>query len=197
MGNFIFEYFDFVMAKLSSSQNQQAFYDIDNVLLDEQPQLGLHYLSLPPAIIKDIARNINVTPIASRTADRLEIFNVTLSNIRIRIDISMLVTGNIMREVQSRCYKNILGQNYVNIVNLFSSMHKLLRYTVQHKQNVIFRPAESIIRNYTEAQRLHRLAVSTNDDKSTKFYSNVIILLSKYIRRYASEENNYEQIQYL
>ena len=90
----------------------------------------MHYLSLPPAIIKDIARNINVTPIASKTADRLEIFNVTLSNIRIRIDISMLVTGNIMREVQSRCYKNILGQNYVNIVNLFSSMNKLLRYTV-------------------------------------------------------------------
>ena len=50
-----FEYFDFVMARPSSSQNQQAFYNIENTLLDESPQLSPHYLSLLLAVTRDIA----------------------------------------------------------------------------------------------------------------------------------------------
>ena len=58
---------------------------------------------------RDIARTANMTPIASRTANRFEISEVTLPNTRIRIDISISVTVNTIRQVQSRYYKNILG----------------------------------------------------------------------------------------
>ena len=54
-------------------------------------------MSLPPAVIRDITWNFSVTSIASRTANRFEISSVTLTNTRIRIDISILVIGNTMR----------------------------------------------------------------------------------------------------
>ena len=69
-------------------------------------------------------------------------------------------------------------------------MNESLRYTVQYEQNVMFRPAESIMYNYVEAQRLHSLVVSTNNNESAEFYSNIIMLLSNYVSRYVSKENN-------
>ena len=156
-------------------------------MLGESPQLGSHLLSPPLAVTRDIAANVNVTPITSRTAERLD--NVTPPNNRTRTD-STSVNGTTTRQVRSRRYENILGQHHVNMANLFNSMNESLRYTVQHEQNAVFGPVENIMRNYAEAQRLRRLAVSTDDNESAEFYSNVIRILSNHVNRYASEDDN-------
>ena len=49
-------------------------------------------------------------------------------------------------------------------------MNELLRHIVQHEQNENFRPIESIMHNYAEAQRLFSLAVSIKDNESAEFY---------------------------
>ena len=102
-------------------------------MLGESLQLGSHYLSPPLAATRDIAGNVSVIPIASRTADRFETSSVTLPSTRTRTDISTSVTGTTIRQVRSRRYENILGQHHVNMANLFDSINELLRYTVRHE----------------------------------------------------------------
>ena len=146
-------------------------------MLGELPQLSSYYLLPLLANRRGITRNASTTPIASRTADRFETSSVTQPNTRIRTDISMSVIVNIIRQVRSRHYKNILSQHHINIANLFNSMNESLRYTVQDEQNAMFKPMESIMCNYAEAQRLLSLAVSTDNNESVEFYSSVIMLL--------------------